>query len=197
MSRHQDFRANQYSSYALQAMPDYQDPNGIPKGGLVDSQDLATQASFGQCCGDMPTARQIIEHSPGANYQTKNAPNYVNWYLCTINDDFTAQTSLAASYGLLQIMFEAAYEGGFRGNPTDLFDTQANLAAGKGSMLYAIGKIEDDFTDIFGSSPSLSTPGALRADFRKVWKVYNSDRRYPDEVIARIGTYLPAGSPVF
>src|SRR5579875_3901868 len=145
MSRHQDFRANQYSMYALQAIPDYQDPNGIPQGGSVDSQDLATQTNFSQCCGNSLTVRQIIANNPKQNYGTNNAPNYVNWYLCTINDDFTAQTSLAASYGLLQIMFETAYEGGFRGNPTDLFDTQANLAAGKGSMLYAVAKIENDF----------------------------------------------------
>jgi hypothetical protein len=55
--------------------------------------------------------------------------------------DFTAQTDLAASYGLLQMGYMTAigdpinWQGiGGRQNPSYLFDTDANLAAGGGSL---------------------------------------------------------------
>jgi hypothetical protein len=54
--------------------------------------------------------------------------------------NFTAQTPLASSYGLLQIMYTTAIDSmGWEGidgaqNPSNLFDTDANLAAGGGSL---------------------------------------------------------------
>ena len=88
------------------------------------------------------SAREIFENNDGS--QNWSDPRYVgpvDWW-----DDahlklleFTAQTPTAASYGLMQVMYVKAKELGWQSstgarNPSLLFDTAANLAAGDGSI---------------------------------------------------------------
>src|SRR5688572_14417563 len=55
-------------------------------------------------------------------------------------DPFTAQTTLAASYGLLQLMYGRAIDGGWTAsngarNPSLLFDAIGGAARGEGSLV--------------------------------------------------------------
>ena len=94
-------------------------------------------------------------------------------------------------------MFETAYERNFKGNPTDLFDTQDNVTNGKGSMRFAIKKLEMNFGQLYTTTPSLSSPEDLGTKFRNVWALYNRIPSYPLQVFRRAAQYLPTGGPVF
>jgi hypothetical protein len=63
---------------------------------------------------------------------------------------FTAQTPLAASFGLLQLLYSTAQGYGWAGinghrNPSYLFDTPSNLAAGGGSLDPASGYLRRQY----------------------------------------------------
>jgi len=103
--------------------------------------------------------------------------------------DFTAQTPLAASYGLLQILYSTAIApmnwAGVgplkRRNPSLLFDTPANLESGGGSLELGSGYLRRVFLKanplVSVSDPELFDSSAFEAAFERALNVYN--RRKP------------------
>jgi len=99
--------------------------------------------------------------------------------------DFTAQTPLAASYGLLQILYSTAIApmnwAGVgplkRRNPSLLFDTPANLESGGGSLELGSGYLRRVFLKanplVSVSDPELFDSSAFEAAFERALNVYN------------------------
>ncbi len=95
---------------------------------------------------------------------------------------FTAQTPLAASYGLLQILYPTAIApmqwpgvGGAR-NPSFLFDTQANLSADGGSLMLGSGYLRRVFSranlNVSLSDPNFPSREAFRDAFQRAFNLY-------------------------
>lgn len=141
-----------YSSYILATA------TGLGQGVLLTADDIEPRNVFtiatGQitpsdlCPAACVSARDIFENNDGK--QNWSDPKYVgstNWWdpanLKLL--EFTAQTPLASSYGLMQTMYVKAKELNWvtkdgRRNPALLFDTPANAAIGGGSV--AVGTLE-------------------------------------------------------
>jgi hypothetical protein len=122
--------------------------------------------------------------------------------------DITAQTPLAASYGLMQTMYEVAAElkwstfGGQK-NPSLLFDTPANTAAGGGSL--AVGTLEfykryrACRTGDFATDPDFADSNAYKSMIVDALNFYNhgpkknkTNSGYGDDAWNLSLTYQPA-----
>ena len=156
------------------------------------------------------SAREIWEE----NDQTQN---WTKWSIYTVEQveadqellNFTAQTPLAASYGLLQIMYVTAirsmrWEGiGAAKNPSYLFDTTGNLAPGVegGSLELGSGYLKRMFLmanrGISQDNPDLADPKDLQDAFFYALNYYNTNKRktldyiYGKEVMERADLYTP------
>ena len=96
--------------------------------------------------------------------------------------DFTAQTPLAASYGLLQILYPTAISPmqwrGVNGarNPSLLFDSEANLAAGGGSLPLGSNYVRRLFQRVNSSlllDPVVSNREMFDQAFSSAFQAYN------------------------
>jgi hypothetical protein len=116
--------------------------------------------------------------------------------------DFTAQLTLAASYGLMQVMYVTAIQEGWTGtpegqNPSFLLDTPENLLAGGGSLEPGSGFLTRRYRnmngDVTASSPNFSGYAALQKTFRRTYQAYN--RHFSgygqDVIIVRSPGHLP------
>jgi len=116
--------------------------------------------------------------------------------------DFTAQLTLAASYGLMQVMYVTAIQEGWSGtdegqNPSFLLDTPENLLAGGGSLepgsRYLARLYKARNGDVAASSPTFSGHAALQRAFQRTYQSYNPS--FPgygyDVIIIRSPSYLP------
>jgi hypothetical protein len=121
------------------------------------------------------------------------------------NDPFTAQTSLAASYGLLQVTHIVAIEKAWRTadgaqNPSLLFDTDSNLKRGGGSLSVGTLKVVNVVgTKLAGGKATPPTSAdALLALFKNGWDRYNrGEEKYEDAVAGFVPLYTPvAAGPV-
>jgi hypothetical protein len=146
-----------YSSYILATS------TGLGQGTLLTADDIEPRNVFtitrangttgpmtvnDVCPTACVSARQIFEENDGVqNWSAKKFVGKTNWWdpanLKLL--EFTAQTPLAASYGLMQTMYVKATELNWvttdgRRNPALLFDTPANQAIGGGSV--AVGTLE-------------------------------------------------------
>ncbi|MFQ5777637.1 MAG: hypothetical protein ACE5IP_06480 [Terriglobia bacterium] len=115
---------------------------------------------------------------------------------------FTAQTALAASYGLLQMTYVEAiskrkWPGTTMGqNPSFLFDTEANIVAGGGSLGLAMSKVRDDFRggnkkipDAESNPPSEES---LEQRFKNAYRLYNKQPLYATDIVdTRSPNHLP------
>lgn len=121
--------------------------------------------------------------------------------------DFTAQTTVAASYGYLQVLYSTAiapmaWRGpGGRRNPSLLFDTAENTATGGGSVELGTGYLIRVFPganpDVSQADPSFSNRATFDASFSRAFNVYNhasSSGSYGPDVLARSLRYLPVPS---
>lgn len=99
--------------------------------------------------------------------------------------DFTAQTTLASSYGLLRISYITAI-GAVKWealnnawNPSCLFDTKANWANGGGSLAPGTGYLANLFfnenvnPDLDPSNPAFSAPDDFANAFINAFNYYN------------------------
>jgi hypothetical protein len=126
--------------------------------------------------------------------------------------DFTAQTTIASSYGLLQIMYETAVEAmawtGVNGarNPSYLLDTPTNIEAGGGSMELGSGYLTSVFSranpQVDLAVPNFTTTADFRRAFTKAFNYYNHDGTTgdygTDVVINRAPSFLPrTATPIF
>ncbi len=126
--------------------------------------------------------------------------------------DFTAQTTLASSYGLMQVLYRLAVEDlkwtGANGakNPSNLSDTPANLGTGGGSLRLGATYLRICFTRANKRVPSWSLENPNSADsvqnlFFKAFNWYNHNGTkgtYGTETVARISSFLPrTTTPIF
>jgi hypothetical protein len=111
-----------------------------------------------------------------------------------------AQTTLASSYGLFQLVYTDIIDRpvrwvGFNGrfNPTLLFDDDANLRRAEGSLF--VGALKDRLC--YGSangniqSPHYNSPGDFESDLRDMFICYNGADTYGQQVLDREDHYLP------
>ncbi len=124
--------------------------------------------------------------------------------------DFTAQTPLAASYGLMQMLYTTAIAPmGWTGlkptgacrvdpddcNPSSLFDTSANVAAGGGSVALASDYLRRRFQQrnraVSQTDPRFGNPAQLEAAYRNMLQGYNQAPAYPGEVLAFAALFPP------
>ncbi|HEY2090772.1 MAG TPA: hypothetical protein VGJ81_02700 [Thermoanaerobaculia bacterium] len=113
-------------------------------------------------CPDLcVSAREIFENNDktsagtSQNWSAKKNAGSTNWWdaqhLSML--EFTAQTPLAASYGLMQIMYPTAVEtynwaiATQQQNPSYLFDTPENVKTGGGSLAPGTMKFYDAYDD--------------------------------------------------
>jgi len=118
--------------------------------------------------------------------------------------DFTAQTPIAASYGFLQILYTTAIAPmrwrGINGsrNPSFLFDTDAHLSAGGGSLDAGSGYLRRIFgranPTINLPSPAFTAPTDFTAAFRRAFNMYNHKSTtggYGAAVIGNAASFSP------
>jgi hypothetical protein len=113
----------------------------------------------------------------------------------------TAQTSLAASFGLLQVTTGAAVALGIRtnepaprSNPSLMFDTPENIAVGGHSLLWGTRKIRGHLLKIRRQGVASFAPqehGELIQAFLNAWGKYNARDGYGSEVLNRVNRYWP------
>jgi hypothetical protein len=118
-------------------------------------------------------------------------------------DDFSAQLSLAASYGLLQVTYATAIDQKWTGNtsgcgatdpkdPDNLFDTECNLASGGGSLGIGTRYTEGHFASQSGVTPSLTNEHTLETSFSKAYQKYNPKKDgYGNTVISNSSSFEP------
>lgn len=111
---------------------------------------------------------------------------------------FTAQTTLAASYGLLQVMFGAAINNGWvtdagLRNPSLLFDTDGAVGRGEGSLLVGSRILRDSVARVVRRTGySFATREDLLLLFNDAWNRYNpGERGYGANVAGRVLAYQP------
>ena len=122
--------------------------------------------------------------------------------------DFTAQTTLASSYGLLRISYITAI-GAVKWealnnawNPSCLFDTKANWANGGGSLAPGTGYLANLFfnenvnPDLGPSNPAFSAPDDFVNAFTNAFNYYNHNTTGGPYGQNIVNTYAPQYMPV-
>jgi hypothetical protein len=116
-----------------------------------------------------------------------------------------AQTTLASSYGLLQLVYTDIIDRplhwrGISGryNPTLLFDTAPNHNRGGGSLVLGtrLATLKWGRTNPNPVDPSYDSPASFVTDLRDMYIEYNGRSGYGGEVEGRIGHYAPIPSTV-
>ncbi|HVE69993.1 MAG TPA: hypothetical protein VNI54_01395 [Thermoanaerobaculia bacterium] len=117
-----------------------------------------------------------------------------------------AQTTIASSYGLLQLLWCDVVGTGFkqwpgtgnRLNPTFLFDTAENHKRGSGSLniapsyaAYKYDRVNADPID-----PTYLAPGNFVSDLKEMLEAYNGGSDYPGLVEIRVPHYTPYPSTI-
>ena len=206
--------------YRLAAKPDILEPAGLPAGdwcldparliptvGCVD--DLPPERS--RYKGDFSSVRSIVDSNPKQNWKSSNSTidNYKT--LKMKSGDFTPQTGLASSYGLLQVMWATAATttglwngraGDGQKNPSLLFDSNTDPESGSlviGSRYLANLCAQKcpvyDQTLVGYGYTSLND---VRQDFVYAWAAYNGKLLYGVEVLVRVFNYEPVPTtPLF
>lgn len=124
--------------------------------------------------------------------------------------DFTAQTPLAASYGVMQMLYTTAIAPmGWTGlkatgacriepeecNPSFLFDTTDNIDAGGGTLALAADYLRRSFESenraVSQTDPRFGDPAQLEAAYRNMLRRYNRRGDYPNEVLAFARGFAP------
>ncbi len=150
----------------------------IPRG---PQQSLINIRPVDECPSLCVSAADIVHYNDGKYNWTDTADFDANDPADLATISFAAQTPLAASYGLMQEMYQVAAELHWRttdgrDNPSLLFDTPQNLAVGGGSM--AVGTLE------FYKRYRQCRPGDWAADPNFV-----SSTAYHDMIIAALNYY--------
>jgi hypothetical protein len=217
ISRGADYRSSEqaYSDYRMATEKDCKD-DALLEGTKFLPGDLGRRSIY-QICPNMQCraiadtdtliiAWDIITANPLANWQTKNRPNYNVVSRAIQRGDtctgiWTAQTGLAASYGLLQVTYVTAIDtlqwkgvdGGDK-NPSYLYDTAENLKIHGGSVelgaeLVKQAAIELHEQDVI--APNFISRTDLENILLDGWSRYNNDPPYPMLVLARADHFTP------
>lgn len=216
VSRGKDLRiVNPYAFYRFATLADSED-GALPQGTQLSAADIAPRSVFQICANN---ACNSLVNIPN-NAQFVSALEIVNmndwywhWTSCNgcvdrtielYNDDFTAQTAIAASYGYMQILFTTAIApmqwSGINGlrNPSFLLDTPENRAAGGGSVNLGTSYLAtrcwltgDNNFSADGGNLDWQDESDMRSSFEDAWILYNGDPSYGPAVSGRVDTYLP------
>ena len=226
ISRGRNYRRNTvpYRDYRFATWNDELDPD-LPEGAFVDADDRDVAAHGGKggleiACdlkgrngrtltgADLPVVvTEVFRCNANQRWPQVNGRDRM---LTVYVDSFTAQLSLAGTFGYMQVMYidaidtlkwTGASDNG-RKNPSLLFDTDQNLARGAGSLPLGCKKVARSYHAAHGAPALAPTdayddPAALLEAFKRVWARYNLDRRYPAEVANRVPTYAVVGRPIF
>jgi hypothetical protein len=195
ISRGKDLRTSQpYSFYRLATT------DGLLQGTNINMDDISPRSIY--CISRNDVLRRIDNSDQFVsareiylqNDKTTSCSGNQNWSINSAKKadlvaknpallDFTAQTSLAASYGLLQILYSTAVETmdwqGINGahNPNLLFDTDANLRLGGGSLGLGSGYLVIVFpranSKVSLMNPTFSNQASLEDAFRAAFNYYN------------------------
>lgn len=155
------------------------------------------------------SARDIVLYGNSRwNYTIKQNKGNVN-ALTSGATDFSAQLSLAASYGLLQVTYVTALSERWAGNtgscgptspidPDNLFDTSCNLMNGGGSLGIGTRITEANFATNQAAgdpNPAVSDEPTLETYFAQAYQLYNSGfNGYGTGVIAHSKSFEPTPS---
>lgn len=111
---------------------------------------------------------------------------------------FTAQTTLAASYGLMQVMYGLAIEMRWRAddgsqNPSKLFDPPGAVDRGEGSLLVGSRRVRNLLGGVMRRSGwSLANRAELHILFHAAWDGYNSgEAGYGLDIAGRLFAFQP------
>ena len=117
---------------------------------------------------------------------------------------FTAQLTLAASYGYLQLMYGRAITDGWTGNtalcngtndphdPSHLYDTECNLQNNGGSVGFGTRLTATQFYSKHGANPNIRDAAALGSAFQPAYQAYNPRKqKYGQGVITASHSYAP------
>jgi hypothetical protein len=115
--------------------------------------------------------------------------------------EFTAQTPMASSYGVMQTMWLTAADNKEYGfydvddvprPPNDLVDAQASLQDGFSSLTVGALLLKRHATAVFGQQPAeLTNEDLFLESFRRVLKKYNTMPVYPDLVFDHLNSMAP------
>lgn len=187
--------------YRLATVADSLD-GALPAGADISSGDIALGGYFG-----VSSAYQIVKENNGYWHWIKNDKQGVARLDSLRNDDFTAQTVIASSFGYMQILYSTAVAPmQWNKDPVLLFDTPENRAAGQGSLGLGTSYLQNlcwasaDVTSFTagGGDVSWQNEGGMRSAFKPVWARYNgvgsAAVQYGTSVSNRVGTYMPAAA---
>jgi hypothetical protein len=227
VSRGQQLRTQDpYERYRMATQTNDPPPIGLAQGTSVTQNDIDYRSVLSIRRGGVRrpidptdpdvTAREILDGNLGQNWQTANSRR---WQRAEAqrragNDPmtFNAQTPIATSYGLLQIMFPVAiddigWHDAFNDpnavvNPSLLMDTSQNLAVGEGSL--HVSTVYHLYVYTRASAGGYKGQPAFRIDqfdnfaaFEESWRkgirFYNKDMPgYADDVLKYAKTYSPS-----
>lgn len=221
ISRGLDYRANQtpYKDYRYATATDCKDP-ALGAGALLLPADITVAYGKYQVCvfplvnachplgssDQMVTAVDIVRSNPAANYASNNPGNYNAVMGAFQKGDvcgsvWTAQTSLAASYGMMQVMYVTAIDAKWAGttagakNPTYLFDTTANQSTHGGSVELGGERVRNAARLLHSqdvNNPQFSSEVDLQQVFLDAWGRYNTKPAYPGLILDASGRFPPA-----
>jgi len=197
-------------------------PRGEGRFPLMIRDPITGQARAIQLNDPNPTARELYEVNNVTQHWTRWARRDVLEDIRRNPEilEFVAQTPIASSYGLLQILYPTAilemqWPGVTAGgqNPAFLFDTAENQQAGGGSLelgtAYFVGVYVEVNSSVDRTAPQFVDHSELRTSFIRGFNRYNHKYRNPDDArysTDRYGTailgfseaYLPvAAGPIF
>ncbi|HET7433950.1 MAG TPA: hypothetical protein VFN10_04460 [Thermoanaerobaculia bacterium] len=120
---------------------------------------------------------------------------------------FTAQTTMASSYGVMQVLWTTAVENdeyNFRvgvedRNPSFLTDESANLDAGCSSLVVGAMFMKRKAQQRFRREPpDLTSEATFMESFRVPLRQYNGRYDYPDDVFRLVSHWYPTSTkPIF
>lgn len=222
ISRGRDYRATTrpYSDYRMATLKDCQD-DALPAGNLLLEADVTPRSLYQVCtipldpqvmCHQLSDADQyvwawdIIRWNRTANWKKWNPVNYARVEAAFQSGDscgylWTAQTGLAASYGMMQVTYVTAidtlhWSGTDSGakNPSYLFDTAENLAVHGGSVDLGAEFIRRKLQETHAAdaqNPQFDSETDLQHMFEDGWAKYNKQKEYPTWILNASANFPP------
>lgn len=164
------------------------------------------------CDADV-TAREIFDDNDKREGWSKHNPRWarvVDEFRTIFGVDllaFNAQTTIAGSYGLMQMLYATAiapmnwqqaqsHAGTAEVNPSYLFDTNANLAAGNGSVPLGTAYMRRCFAEANtpkkGALPrTFASRQAFYSAYALALRRYNLESTYRSEVMRNFNSFAP------
>ena len=155
------------------------------------------------------SARDVFLYNDGRWHWSPTAKQGAVNALTKGSTDFTAQLSLAASYGLLQVTYVKALGKNWAGNtgscgatnpldPDNLFDTGCNLSNGGGSLGIGTRITEVNFASNGAAgdpNPAVIDEPTLEIYFSQAYQLYNAKKKgYGTAVVTNSKSYEPTPS---